>query len=114
MNSVIELYGLMNTNYGLASSFIKLDFDKYESNEEMVIASFGLFENIVNKTRKLEQIVLFKNNYLFNFYKEIIHINELILNNYKLINKYMLYDFYKMEYNKLLSNLKDMLESALL
>ena len=102
MNSIIELYTYIKKANELVKKVDGLTRDEFVLNEEVVSAYFAIFKDLVSYIVKLDKMFMIHSEFSI-LIKEIYEIDRIILNEYKLVNADMLYDFYKVDYKRLYS-----------
>lgn len=108
--NVLVLYDKINKNKKIVSKIQNMEEEKFLSNKECLNYGFGLVSEIKEYLLKLNREILINNDILSKMSKEMYIFDECLLNCYKSINGYMVYDFLKNEYNVLLEELNKILQ----
>ena len=108
-NNVLALYDLMKKNKTNVSKIANMDEYDFFNNYEYLNYGFGLLTEIRNYFSNLNKEILVCDSLLSNLAKEMHVLDENLLNGYKQINGYLLYDFFKNEYNLIFEELNRIL-----
>lgn len=100
MNSIIELYSYIDSIKNVTDKIIKIDSQEFIDNEEIISASYAIFKELINYLVKLNDMFILHSE-LNILVKEIYESDRFMMNEYKMINSYMLCDFFKTDYQRL-------------
>ena len=109
-NNVLFLYDLMEENLDSVNEIIAMSEESFLNNEDCLNYGYGLVSKIRELFLKINNEILFVNKTLSNISKEMHVLDEKVINEYKYINGYMVYDFLKIEYPLILEELNKILK----
>jgi len=100
MNSIIELYAYILSIKDISDKVDEIRYEEFINDEEIISASFAIFKELINYLVKLDSMFILHSE-LNILVKEIYEADRFMINNYKMINSNMLYDFFKTDYKRL-------------
>jgi hypothetical protein len=108
-NNTLKLYNLMLENKEIADEIVSMKEEEFLNNSVAVLAGFGLINGIIDKMANLDYLTLLSSNELDTKCKELFAFKNYFVNSYKGINAYVIYDYFKLEYQNLFTLVKKIL-----
>ena len=99
----------MKKNLEIVNGIKEMDENKFLNHNECLNYSYGLINEIRKDFMKLNKEILISNEVISKISKEMYILDERLLNSYKGINGYLVYDFLKVEYDLILDELTKMI-----
>ena len=109
MNSIASLYAYMLRISDLMKTFSKLSEERFINDRDAIAAYFAIYKDLLNYITNLDSrfMVVDKLNVLV---KEIYEADVFMMDSYKLVNSYMLYDFFKTDYKELFNIVSELVK----
>ena len=107
--NALVLYDLMNKNFNEVNRVLKLKEEKFLNSQDCLNYGYGLIIEIRELFLNMNKEILLVNNYLNKVSKEMYILDSKLLNSYKKINGYLVYDFLNNEYGMIFKELAKML-----
>ena len=109
MNSMAELYAYILSVRSITSKIDKISGEKFINNEEMISSYYAIFKDLIEYLLKLDDMFTLHSK-LNILVKEIYEADRFMMNNYKMINSSMLYDFFKVDYKRLTNIVEELVK----
>ena len=109
MDKIRDLYEFLNNNSYLANKISLMDEEDFLNDESAINAGYSLVNSAIEKIANLDIISLFLDEKLNIRRKEMESLDGYLMNSYKEVNGYLVYDYLKEEYQALLKSLEEIL-----
>lgn len=109
MDGLIEIYTFISSNKEIIDKLTSVNEEYFIKDSDSLNIAYGLIKNLENSLTKLERTILITNDYLMKMSKELFYIDKYLTNVYMGINGYLIYDFFKIEYKELVSEIEKLM-----
>ena len=112
MNEIIELYSFMVDKMDIANKIVSMDEDDFVKDYDIVLVGFSIVESIKELLVKVNRDIFLIYDSLNEISKDFYHFSLMLVNEYGLINRYMLYDYFKNGYKLIFDNISNILKGS--
>ena len=110
MNKEIMILCEMIANSEEDINLMVLSENEFLSNQDYLYFGYGFINQVIECLLKINKKMLFVNEGINMKFKELIIIKDYLINSYGGINGYLIYDFLKVEYPRILNEIKEYLD----